>query len=46
LLLSFLGSNIPIEPAVNDDINNSDVARRSTAPTIFDENNGEIKISF
>jgi hypothetical protein len=45
---SSLDSNIPIEPILNDDLNNpnnSDVARRSTAPTIFDGNNTELVYS-
>nr|BAJ95121.1 predicted protein [Hordeum vulgare subsp. vulgare] len=32
-------SHIPIEPVFSDDVNNSDLTRRSTAPIIFDENN-------
>jgi len=47
-IMFFLGSHIPIEPVFNDDINNlnnSDIARRSTAPTIFDENNTELVYS-
>ncbi len=37
----YLDSNIPIEPVLDhdlDNLNNSDIARRSTAPTIFDGN--------
>jgi len=46
--LFLIASNIPIEPVLNDDINNSnnsDLARRSTAPTIFDGNNAELAYS-
>ncbi|CAF2816898.1 unnamed protein product [Rotaria sp. Silwood2] len=38
-------SNIPIESVLNDNVdnlNNSDVTRRLTAPLIFDENNTEL----
>ncbi|CAF0868718.1 unnamed protein product [Rotaria sordida] len=41
-------SNIPIESVFNDNVdnlNNSDVARRSTAPLIFDNNNTELVYS-
>jgi hypothetical protein len=40
--MNYLDSHIPIEPVLGDDLdnlNNSDIARRSTAPTIFDGSN-------
>ncbi|UJR26685.1 hypothetical protein I4U23_008001 [Adineta vaga] len=38
-------SHIPIESVFNDDVNNSDLTRRSTAPIIFDGNNAELVYS-
>ncbi|CAF4656483.1 unnamed protein product, partial [Rotaria socialis] len=35
-------SHIPFESVLPNDMNNSDMARRSTAPLIFDENNTEL----
>ncbi|CAM4746277.1 unnamed protein product [Rotaria magnacalcarata] len=35
-------SHIPFESVLPDDMNNSDMARRSTAPLIFHENNTEL----
>jgi hypothetical protein len=46
--LPFLDSHIPIDLVLDDDlnnINNSDLARRSTAPLIFHENNDELVYS-
>jgi hypothetical protein len=43
-----LASHIPIESVLDADINNpnnSDLARRSTAPIIFHENNNELVYS-
>jgi serine/threonine protein kinase len=42
-----LASHIPIEPVLTDDDNpnNSDLARRSTAPIIFGETNNELVFS-
>jgi serine/threonine protein kinase len=48
IFINFLDSPIPIEPVFNDEmnnLNNSDLARRSTAPTIFDVNNTELVYS-
>jgi serine/threonine protein kinase len=44
-LISFLDSHIPVEPIFNDDLNNSDLKRRSTAPIIFGDNNSELVYS-
>ncbi|CAF0968300.1 unnamed protein product [Adineta steineri] len=38
-------THIPIETVLDDDVNNSDLTRRSTAPIIFDENNTELVYS-
>ena len=43
--VSLLDSHIPLDPALQDDVNNSDIARRSTAPIIFDESNAELTYS-
>ena len=43
--LFFLASHIPIEPVLTDDSNNPDIARRSTAPLLFSENNTELVYS-
>ena len=45
MLLLSVDSHIPLDPALQDDATSSDLARRSTAPTIFDPSNAELTYS-